>query len=313
MSATRHGLLLACLLGAGQVAFVARAQEAPATTPPNTAAPAPARATAPVAPAPVTSVAPPVGPAASTPAASVAPAAPPELRPLPRGEAESTSVAPAAAREAAPEPERGFGVDVQLGFGVGSTRFERPLPDGSSQALSDAAFAVIDTGLRLHLPDRGRMSLSSALRYRSSLGFRIEESPLFALDSAQDVRVQRIELSARALWRIGDGGWSPALGVELGVVIASFVPELHDRLTPKYALAGPVLRPVGRIEPLSWLSLQLGPELTFIALVDGSLGEDGTGAGDQGLSLGAEASASYQSALTMHHADHPEESLQLKK
>jgi hypothetical protein len=182
-------------------------------------------------------------------------------------------------------------VDVHLAFGVGSTRFERPLPDATSQELRDAPFAALDTGLRVHLPDWDRTSLSAALRYRSSLGFQVEESPLFALDATQDVRVQRIEMSARSLWRIGDGGVAPALGVELGVALATFVPELHDRSTPKYALAGPVLRPIGRIEPLDWLSLQIGPEVGFIALVDGSLGEDGSGAGEQGLSFGAEVSA----------------------
>jgi hypothetical protein len=176
---------------------------------------------------------------------------------------------------------------VQLGFGVGSKRFARPLADGTEQVLPASPFAALDAGLRVHLPECGRLSLSAALRYRSSLGYRIEESPLFALSSEQDVRVQRVELSASADWRIGDDAWSPALGVELGVAVASFVPELHDRLTPKYALAGPLLRPFGRLEPFDWLALQLGPELTWIAIVDGSLGEDG--AGDQGVGLGAEA------------------------
>jgi hypothetical protein len=294
MSARTHRLLGVCLLLAGQAALAAHAQPAPAPA---------AETPAPVTPQAPTSVTTPVAPSASTPATPIAPAAAPELRPMPRSEAEPGSqaaAAPAPASDAeaasggaqrdAPR-ERGFVVDVHLGFGVGSTRYERPLPDGSAQRLPESAFAAIDTGLRLLLPDSGRMSLSAALRYRSSLGFQVEESPPFALDSTQDVRVQHIELSARSLWRIGESGWTPALGVELGVAIASFVPELHDRLTPKYALAGPLLRALGRLQPLDWLQLQLGPELGWIALVDGSLGEDGTGAGDQGLSLGAEASA----------------------
>ena len=50
-----------------------------------------------------------------------------------------------------------------------------------------------------------------------------------------------------------------------------------------------MLRPIGRIQPLDWLTLQVGPELTWVAIVDGTLVEDG--AGDQGLGVGAEASA----------------------
>jgi len=294
MSARRHGLWLsaALLLAAGtspvrtraqQPTAAASAQLAPsATASATSAAPAATDAPSSVGEA-VTSPAPtgPAGaPSASTPAASRAPVAEPELTPL--------AAEPGATDEPAAPAADGFGVDEQLGFGVGTTHFERPLADGTEQVLPPSAFAALDAGLRVHLPSCGRLSLSAALRYRSSLGYRVEQSPLFALSSAQDVRVQRVELSASARWRIGHSAWSPALGVELGVEVASFVPELHDRLAPKYALAGPLLRPFGRLEPFDWLALQLGPELTFIALVDGTLGEDG--AGDQGLGVGAEAS-----------------------
>lgn len=294
MSARRHGLWLsaALLLALASPAPLAGAQQPLAASPAplaatpetSTAVPPASAAAAPSAPPAPAPSAPVVAPAASTPAAPRAPAAEPELAERVPAPAEP----PTEGEPSAPAHD-GFDVDVQLGFGVGSKRFERPLADGTAQVLPASAFAALDAGLRVHLPECGRRSLSAALRYRTSLGYRVEESPLFALSSAQDVRVQRLELSASSAWRIGDRAWSPALGVELGVAVASLVPELHDRLTPKYALAGPLVRPFGRIEPFDWLALQLGPELAWIALVDGSLGADG--AGDQGLGLGAEATA----------------------
>ena len=199
--------------------------------------------------------------------------------------AEGCSVAPPVPGA----PQDGFALDVQLGFGVGSERWERPAADGTAQELPDSAFAALDAGLRLRLPQTGRFALSTALRYRSSLGYRVEQRPLFALPSEQDVRVQRLELSARAAWLAAAGAWRPTLGIELAVALASFVPELHDRLAPKYALAGPVLRPFGALEPVDWLSLELGPELWWIAVVDGDLRDDGVRA--QGFGLGAEAKA----------------------
>ena len=292
MSARRHGPWLsgALLQAAALASALTAAQTADAQPPTPTPTPtAPASAAAPAAPA--TSVtaptvpapsAPAGAPSASTPAASRAPAAEPALAPRPQAASEASSE-----RQPNTADADSFSVDVLLGFGVGSKRFARPLADGTEQVLPASPFAALDAGLRVHLPECGRLSLSAALRYRSSLGYRIEESPLFALSSEQDVRVQRVELSASAALLVGDDAWSPALGLELGVAVASFVPELHDRLTPKYALAGPLLRPFGRLEPFDWLTLQLGPELTWIALVDGSLGEDGAGA--QGVGLGAEA------------------------
>ena len=301
MSARRHGLwlsaallLLLLLLAAGSYAERASAQQSAAAssaqvapiaasvTPVAVDAAVPAGAAASVAaPAPSGAAG---APSASAPSPSRVPVLEAERRqPVPASEEASSDAEPS------PPPADGFNVDVQLGFGVGTTHFERPLADGTEQVLPPSAFAALDAGLRVHLPSCCRLSLSAALRYRSSLGYRVEESPLFALRSAQDVRVQRLELSLSAAWRIGHSGWSPALGVELGVSVASFVPELHDRLAPKYALVGPLLRPFGRLEPFDWLALSLGPELTWIALVDGTLAEDG--AGDQGLGVGAEASA----------------------
>jgi hypothetical protein len=178
-------------------------------------------------------------------------------------------------------------VSASAGAGVAALELVRPTSEGR-QRLPSSAFAALDLGLGLHVAREQPVSFEVEVSYRSSLGFGLEVEPLFGLSQRVSARVQRAELTFAPRVRLASSRHAFALAFPVGMMLRSFVPELHQFGLPNYLLAGPQLR-VELLAPLGdQVLLRLGPEVQWLALVDHSLREQG--ACCQGVALGAQAS-----------------------
>lgn len=187
-------------------------------------------------------------------------------------------------------------LSARLGAGVASLALVRPTAEGR-QRLPSSAFAALDLGVGLHVSRDQPLSFEVDLAYLSSLGLALEVEPLFGLGQQVSVRVQSAELTFAPRVRLGSARHALALAFPVGIMLRSFVPELHQFGLPNYLLAGPELR-VELLAPFGdQVLLRIGPEVRWLALVDHSLRDQG--ACCQGVALGAKGSLEAQLGSTL--------------
>jgi hypothetical protein len=191
--------------------------------------------------------------------------------------------------EAQPEvdPPRAVRLQLGAGAGIGALGFTRPVAVGR-QTLPDTQFAASELFMRAHVNPEEPLSLEGSLVYQSSVGLELELEPLFGLPEQLDVRIQRVELSAAPVVRLGDDPRSPALAFPLGVSFSAFSSGVPQYPIDDYRLAGPHVRVEVWLPLLSWAALRLGPEAQWLLLLDASLRD--RGACCQGVAVGGQGS-----------------------
>jgi hypothetical protein len=191
----------------------------------------------------------------------------------------------AAEVEGEPSAQRALSLHVAAGLGVGTLAFTVPTAQGT-QRLPDAPFAAADVAVRLHISPEAALSLETLLAYQSSLGFKVQFDPLFALPEEIAARAERMELSVAPVFRLGaaESGW--ALAFPVGFAFRAFLPEVHEYPVDKYLVGGPQLRAELWLQLGELVRMRIGPELQWIALVDGVMSEHG--ACCQGVAIGGQ-------------------------
>lgn len=217
----------------------------------------------------------------------------------------TTLAAPAAgqgaAEDGAPEPAREvpdaphvpdvpelLTVALDAGMGVGTRSYERPYRQ-IRQVLESAPFVAADVALRVRRCasdcPTARYALDFLLRYQTSIGMHVDEPQLFALPNEVATRASRLELSIAPVLRLGGGARGPSLAVPVGAMLRAFQAEHRDLPVPSYSLFGPHLR-VELRWPLGPLTLRVGPEAQWIAVIGNRLKDEGTAG--SGVGLGGE-------------------------
>jgi hypothetical protein len=170
------------------------------------------------------------------------------------------------------EAGRALELYVGLGFGFGTVSFERPTDEGV-QALDETPFAAAEVVLRARVWPEDRLWLEVLVAYHSSLGLRLQLSPLFALPQSVDARVERGELSVAPVMRLGGANSAFALALPIGFAFQSLVSELHQFDMPQYIVGGPQLRAELLVELGELVELRVGPEAQWIMLIGSTLRE----------------------------------------
>jgi hypothetical protein len=182
--------------------------------------------------------------------------------------------------------ERALSLSLSGGIGAGTLAFERPLARGG-QSLPDTVFAASELALQAHVRPKNALSLAVLLSYQTSLGLQLRFPPLFGLPEDVPVRLHRVELSAAPVIALAQSTGSLALAFPIGVVFRSLVPEVHQYDVADYDLGGLMLRGELWLELSPDVTVRVGPELQWLALVDSSLRDQG--ACCQGAALGGQA------------------------
>jgi hypothetical protein len=225
----------------------------------------------------------------------------PESDEAPSSPAEEGAVAAAPATEPVPEPdaetppETEVVARVAFGGGLGMRSLRRPVT-GGVQRLGTAYFPAADLALSVRVGPNNPFTLDVLLRYETSLGLTIQETPLFALPNEQDVRSEHAELSVAPGFRLGDSPSSPRVSIPLGGVFRNFWPADHHLQTPRYTLFGGVARVQLEASLGSVVRVRAGPEVQ----VFGALGTDLTDNGVKlpGFAFGGEASIEFRLSTT---------------
>jgi hypothetical protein len=183
-------------------------------------------------------------------------------------------------------PAAALRLQVFGGIGVGTRSMNRPISVGV-QRLEESVFPATEFGLRVRVWPEQAFSLAVLLTYQTSIGWTIDEKPLFAIANEVSVRAERAELSVAPSLRLGDSPRAMAVSLPIGFALRTFLPDLHDQLSPRYTLLGPLVRAELSVALGEAINLRFGPELHWIVALDRSLRQDGVAA--QGIAVGAEA------------------------
>lgn len=184
-----------------------------------------------------------------------------------------------------PATSRALRVELAAGAGIGVRGLRRPTLYGS-QRLDASVFPALDLGLRVAVWPERELSLGFNLRYQTSIGWRIEDAPAFALSTPVRARAERLELSGGPRLRLGESPRSAALAFPVGFEMRTLWPAVHDLAVVGYSLLGPMARVELCLSLGDALSLRVGPEAQWIVSVDRAVQVDGAGA--QGFALGGE-------------------------
>lgn len=195
----------------------------------------------------------------------------------PEAPAADEAEAPAADEVEAPSAAgsgsgRALKLYVGVGLGFGTVSFERPTTEGV-QALDETPFAAAEVVLRARVWPEESFSLEALVTYHSSLGLRLQLSPLFALPQSVSARVERGELSVAPVFRLGEADSAFAIALPVGFAFQALVSELHQFDMPQYVVGGPQLRAELLVELGEIVQLRVGPEAQWIMLIGSSLRE----------------------------------------
>lgn len=188
-------------------------------------------------------------------------------------------------------PAPGVSVQIAVGGGFGTREFVRPTLLGV-QRLETATFPAADVALAVRAWPADAFSLEFLLRYQSSLGFRVQERPFFALPTELSARAERVEVTIAPTFRFGDSATSVALGLPLGFGMRTFWPEASEFRTPGYSLAGPQLRAELIIPFSTSFALRIGPEVLVALAMDDVLLDQGVSS--PAVAVGGEAMLHWQ-------------------
>jgi hypothetical protein len=190
-------------------------------------------------------------------------------------------------------------VRLQLagGLGMGTRGLQRPTLTGV-QRLSDAAFVAAEVALRVRAWPEESFALEALIHYQTSIGWRVDGVPAFALPNPVETRAERAEVSLAPVFRLGDSAGALQLAFPIGVSVRTFWPTVHDTIAPGYSLIGPMLRaeltvPLGQL-----LRVRVGPELMWIVAIDKAIRVDGVAS--QGGALGG--TLTLEAPITGHLA-----------
>jgi hypothetical protein len=203
---------------------------------------------------------------------------------------DASNEAPAPGPSEAETPAAPSGPDLSvepfIGMGVGTHSFRRPTKLGG-QSMPDEPMPVVDVGMGFQAWPKRAFSWTFLLRYQTSVGFRVQEDPVFGLPNRVSVRADRLELSAAPTFRFGDSPTAAQLAFPIGASVRGFWPEVHNLLTPRYVMLGPFVRPELQLSLTDSLTLRIGPEFEWILLFSKHLTNNGVKR--QGIALGGEA------------------------
>jgi hypothetical protein len=230
------------------------------------------------------------------PAPEPTPAPPPEDKTPPSDQADEQAVAAETPPETeadgntAPAPAPS-GPDVSadpfVGMGMGTRSFRRPTMMGS-QTMNEQPFVAADVGIVFRAWPERAFSWAFLLRYRTSIGLQVKETPPFALPNYVSVRADELELSAAPTFRFGATTTAPRLAIPVGGQLRGFVPDVHNLQTPRYIIVGPYARAELEFHLTDGLSLRVGPELQWIVHFSKQLTNNGVKM--MGIAVGGEAS-----------------------
>ena len=190
-------------------------------------------------------------------------------------------------------PSSAIHIGLSVGFGVGTRAFELPaLP--SPVRLSTSAFPATALALRTTYEPRaqGQWRIFGELRYASSLGLRTNDVRPDGTVRETNSRSQRVDLAAGLVYRLREAADAISFEGQFGWSFRLFTSDASVTL-PDYGLSGPLLKG-GVWFPFKGdkLRLLVGPEIHWLALVDGDLKRGGVSS--MGVALGGEGKLQWQ-------------------
>lgn len=199
----------------------------------------------------------------------------------------SSQLAAAEGALANPPPKpRTLGLDMAAGAGVGSRAFVVPGPKGAD-ALAHSTFMTASIDLAYRAWPERRASLEIRAAYHTSVGWQIQQHPLFALPQDIAARSQRVELSAAPVMRLAQSPTSPSIALPVGFAVRSFSIELDQFPVRAYLLGAVAARLELRVPLGLRFEVRAAPELQWVLLASRSLRSSALDP-NGGLALGGE-------------------------
>lgn len=181
----------------------------------------------------------------------------------------------------APEPaagpasgERALKLRTAAGLGFGTLAYERPVGPGM-EVLSEAPFGAAEILIGVHVAPASTLSLDVQLAYQTSFGLALELEPLYALPERVNARYQHGALTVAPVLRLSSAPRALAVALPIGFGMQLFEPTLHQYTLARYSVGGPQLGLELRLPLGEVVSLRLGPEAQWIALINPSLSDAG--------------------------------------
>ena len=172
---------------------------------------------------------------------------------------------PAPDMQVAPVGSRSVGLRLRVGIGVGTRAFVVPRAIGV-QALDRSAFAVTDFELALRFWRTQKIGCEVQIAYQTSVGWKLQQEPLFALPETIAARAQRLDVSVAPVVHLGSARSDRRLTFPIGFGLRSFWPRPKQSPIADFLLAGPYLRAELHLPLVAAVSLRIGPELQWLLL-----------------------------------------------
>ena len=169
---------------------------------------------------------------------------------------------------AEPGDTRPTGLRLSAGFGLGTRAFVIPTTQGVQQ-LADTVFPATEFLAALRLGRQRRLGLDVSLAYQTSVQWRLEYQPLFALPEKIAARSQRVELGVAPRLRFASTQTALSLAAVIGFGLRSFWPRPKQFPIQDYLLGGPQLRVEFEFPLVERVRLRAGPELQWLVVTHG--------------------------------------------